>query len=259
LESRLRIPFAGMEIIGHRGASFDAPENTLAAVNLAWEQGADAVEVDVHLSRDGRISVIHDDNTRKTAGVKKKISKQSWAELQRLDVGRWKGPQWAGEQIPELKRIIGAVPKGKRLFVEVKCGDEFVEAASPFLRSLNTPRLVVIGFSLQTMQRVKKTFPQLEVCWIVEFKRNLATRRWSPSPEQAIAKAAEAGLDGLDVGASGPISKQFVEKAKAAGLQVYVWTVDSVSKAKALRVAGVDGIATNRPGWIRQKLEQAGD
>ncbi len=244
-----------MEIIGHRGASFDAPENTLAAVNLAWEQGADAVEVDVHLSRDRRVVVIHDDDTRKTAGVKKKIHEQTWAELQKLDVGRWKGPQWAGEHIPDLEQIMAAVPKGKRLFVEVKCGDEFVETASPLLKSSNAPRPVVIGFSLETMKQVKKAFPQLEVCWIVEFKRNLATRRWSPSPEQAIAKAADAGLDGLDVGANGPITRHFVEKAKAAGLQVYVWTVDSPSKAKALMAAGVDGIATNRPGWIRQKLK----
>lgn len=246
-----------MEIIGHRGASFDAPENTLASVNLAWEQSADAVEVDVHLSRDGRVVVIHDDNTRKTAGVKKKVGEQSWAELQKLDAGRWKGSQWDGEHIPDLEQIMAAVPKGRRLFVEVKCGDAFVDAASHLLNSSKAPGLVVIGFSIETMKRVKKAFPHLEVCWIVEFKRNLATRRWSPTPEQAVARAAEAGLDGLDVGVKGPISKHFVEKAKAAGLQVYVWTVDSVSKAKALMAAGVDGIATNRPGWIRQKLKEA--
>jgi glycerophosphoryl diester phosphodiesterase len=245
-----------MEIIGHRGASFDAPENTLAAVNLAWEQGADAVEVDVHLSRDRRVVVIHDDDTRKTAGVKKKIHEQTWAELQTLDVGRWKGPQWAGEHIPDLEQIMATVPKGRRLFVEVKCSPEFVEAALPCLKPSSGPPLVVIGFSLESMKRVKKAFPHLEVCWIVEFKRNVATRRWSPSPEQAIARATEGGLDGLDVGVKGPITRQFVEKAKAAGLQVYVWTVDSRSKAKALMAAGVDGIATNRPGWMREKLEQ---
>src|SRR4051812_11957868 len=190
-----------MEIIGHRGASFDAPENTLAAVNLAWEQGADAVEVDVHLSRDRRVIVIHDDSTRKTAGIKKKVGEQNWAELQKLDVGRWKGPQWAAEHIPDLEQIMATVPKGRRLFVEVKCGDEFVEAASRCLKSSNAPRLVMIGFSLETMKRVKKAFPHVEVCWIVEFKRNVASRRWSPSPEQAIARATEGGLDGLDVGA----------------------------------------------------------
>src|ERR1043165_5560839 len=69
-----------MEIIAHRGASWDAPENTLSAVKLAWEQGADAVEVDVHLSRDGRVVVIHDDNTRKIAGLKKKVCDQTWSD-----------------------------------------------------------------------------------------------------------------------------------------------------------------------------------
>jgi len=99
-----------VEIIAHRGASHDAPENTLAAVNLAWQQNADAVEIDVHLSRDGQIVVIHDENTRKTAGLNKNVSEQTLAELRRLDVGRWKGRQWAGEKIPVLAEVLGALP-----------------------------------------------------------------------------------------------------------------------------------------------------
>src|SRR5262245_58873165 len=80
------------ELIAHRGASHDAPENTLASVQLAWEQGADAVEVDVHASRDGRIVVIHDASTRKTAGVRGWVRERSWSELSALEVGRWKDP-----------------------------------------------------------------------------------------------------------------------------------------------------------------------
>src|SRR3954466_12398745 len=98
-----------MEIIGHRGASYDAPENTLSAVNLAWQQGADAVEVDVHLSRDGRVIVIHDDNTRKTAGLKRKVCDQTWSELQKLDAGKWKGANWKGERIPDLEQVLVTV------------------------------------------------------------------------------------------------------------------------------------------------------
>jgi len=243
-----------MEIIGHRGASFDAPENTLAAVNLAWEQGADAVEVDVHLSRDGHVVVIHDEITRRVTGVNKKVSTQSWAELQKLDAGRWKAPRWAGERLPSLEEVAATVPKGKRLFVEVKGGKEFAAAAAPLLKSRTAPRLVIIGFSLEAMKEVKGAFPELEVCWIVEFKRRLPSRLWKPLPQEAIATASAAGLNGLDVGANGPISKEFVNQAKAAGLRVYVWTVDSVPKGKALLKAGVDGITTNRPGWLKQRL-----
>lgn len=245
-----------MEIIGHRGASYDAPENTLSAVNLAWEQGADAVEIDVHLSRDGRVIVIHDDNTRKTAGLKRRVCDQTWAELQKLDAGRWKGPNWAGERIPDLEQVVAAVPQGKRLFVEVKCAGPFVEAAKKTLHQ--STHVVIIGFALETMRAVKRELPNLEVCWIVEFKRRLGARKWSPLPAEAIKQAATAGLDGLDVGANGPITHAFVQQAKAAGLKVYVWTVDSISKARKLRDAGVDGITTNRPGWMRKQLRPGG-
>ena len=117
-------------------------------------------------------------------------------------------------------------------------------------------QLVIIGFSLETMKRLKSNFPVLEVCWIVEFKRRLPSNRWSPSPARVIEQARAAGLDGLDVGANGPLTRQFVQNAKAAGLGVYVWTVDSAAKARRLRDAGVDGITTNKPGWMRQQLQR---
>ena len=245
-----------MEIIAHRGASYDAPENTLAAVNLAWAQGADAVEIDVHLSRDGRVAVIHDDNTRKTSGFNAKVCNQLWDDLRKLDVGGWKGSKWKGEYIPELEEVLATVPSGKRLFIEVKCREQFIDAAAQSLQGKSGKQLVIIGFSLETMKRLKSNFPVLEVCWIVEFKRRLPSNRWSPSPARVIEQARAAGLDGLDVGANGPLTRQFVQNAKAAGLGVYVWTVDSAAKARRLRDAGVDGITTNKPGWMRQQLQR---
>ena len=80
-----------VEIIAHRGASFDAPENTLESVNLGWAKQADAVEVDVYLSKDGQIVVFHDHNTKKIAGVDLNVVDQTFSELRRLDVGAWKG------------------------------------------------------------------------------------------------------------------------------------------------------------------------
>ena len=80
-------------IIAHRGASKDAPENTLAAIRLGWEQGADAGECDVHQSRDGHIVVIHDSTLRKTARVNRRVESLTLAELKELEVGRWKHPR----------------------------------------------------------------------------------------------------------------------------------------------------------------------
>ena len=109
-----------MLIIAHRGASFDAPENTLAAVNLAWQQNADAVEVDVHLSRDGHLFVIHDADTRRTTGLDRKVAQLKLPQLPRHDAGRWKGAQWRGEKIPTLDEVLATVPRGKKIFIEIK-------------------------------------------------------------------------------------------------------------------------------------------
>src|SRR3954466_7120047 len=115
-----------MQIIAHRGASHDAPENTLAAARLAWAQHADALEVDVHLTRDGRLAVIHDPDTRRTADVARAVAESTLAELPQLDVGTWKDRRFAAERIPALEDVFAVVPDGKRVFVEIKGGPEVV-------------------------------------------------------------------------------------------------------------------------------------
>jgi len=247
-----------MEIIAHRGASHDAPENSLAAVSLGWQQHADAVEVDVHLSRDGQLVVIHDNNTRRTGRLNKKVSEQTLAELRGLDVGRWKGKQWSGQRIPTLEEVLAIIPEGRRLFVEVKCGPEGIPelvhlAGTPLRRP---PPMVAIGFSRQTMKQLKAQMLEMEVCWIIRFKRNWKTGRRFPTPEEMIAATRESRLDGVDLDAGGPVNARLVNQLKAAGLKVYVWTVDSVARARRLVAANVDGITTNRPQWLRQKLAQ---
>jgi glycerophosphoryl diester phosphodiesterase len=114
--------------IAHRGASFLAPENTVAAAKLAWELGADAVEVDIHLSKDNRIMVIHDKDTKRTCSGKKNltIADSPSTLLRDLDAGIWKDPKYKGEKIPFLTEIIETVPEGKTLVVEIKCGSEVI-------------------------------------------------------------------------------------------------------------------------------------
>ena len=249
-----------MEIIAHRGASFDAPENTLAAVTLGWRQSADAVEVDIHLSLDGRIVVIHNFTTLKTAGVPRHVRTQTLAELKALDVGRWKGERWTGERIPLLEEVLDTIPSSKRLFVEIKCGPECLpEFARVWKRSGKNARQVVpIGFALPTMTSLKRLLPKLEVCWIAEFKRSWKTGRWSPPPARLVHAARQAGLDGLDLGAKGPLRPPFTDQIRAAGLAWYVWTVDDPARALELIEAGVQGLTTNRPAWLRAQLAASG-
>src|SRR5262245_43768530 len=143
-----------MDLIAHRGASHDAPENTLAAVRLGWAQGADAVEIDVRQCRDGHIVVIHDAHTRRTAGVPRRVNSHTLDELRELDVGRSKQPRYAGEVIPTLAEVLETVPPGKRLFVEIKSGPECLpQFVDTVRRSAKSPSQVLpIGFDLTTMK-----------------------------------------------------------------------------------------------------------
>lgn len=245
-----------VEIIGHRGASHDAPENTLASIRLAWKQNADASETDVHLTKDGQIVVFHDFNTRRVAGRNRKVADQTLAELKQLDVGSWKGKAWAGEQIPTLAEYLAAIPEGKRLFIEIKCGPEIIPRLVQVIRGAHTKpqQTCLIGFSYEVMQAAKRELPDLRCYWIVQLRKNRETGRWNPQLASLIRKAKEAGLDGIDFGDSPALDREFVGKVKQSGLGVYTWTVDVVDEAKRLQEAGVDGITTNRPGYMKESL-----
>jgi len=247
-----------VDIIAHRGASHDAPENTMAAFKLGWQQGADAVELDVHLTRDGRLAVIHDDNTKRVAGLGKKVAEQTLAELRALDAGKWKGKEWIGEKIPALDEVLTAIPAGKRLVIEVKEGPEAVPPLSDaFKRSGRKPsEIVIIGFSFETMKAARKEFPDTPVYWLAGFDARKQAAGEEPTLEELIRKAVDARFDGLNLSYKWPINGPFAKKVKDAGLELYVWTVDDLALTKELAAAGVDGITTNRPGWLRQKLAE---
>ncbi|MBN2310352.1 MAG: glycerophosphodiester phosphodiesterase, partial [Candidatus Hydrogenedentes bacterium] len=102
----------GVDVIAHRGASAYAPENTLAAFQLAHEMGADWFELDCTLTKDGQVLVIHDDSVERTAGVKRHVSDMTLAELKELDAGSWKDPKYAGERLPTLAEALD-LAKGK--------------------------------------------------------------------------------------------------------------------------------------------------
>ena len=109
-------------IVAHRGSSHEAPENTLAAFKLAWEQGADAVEGDFLLTKDNQIVCFHDKDTKRLTGQKLVVAQTSFANLQKLDVGKWKNEKFRGTRMPLIGDVFATIPQGKKIFVEVKCG-----------------------------------------------------------------------------------------------------------------------------------------
>jgi len=243
------------EIIAHRGSSFLAPENTLAAVQLAWQEGADAVEGDFRLTADGHIVCIHDANLKRTTGVDRGVAECSLAELQTYDAGSFKGLQFAGQRIATLEEILATVPLGKRLFVEVKCGVEIVDPLRRVVGNcaLDPQQIVPISLRLDVCQQVKMALPDCLVYWVIEFKRD-AAGEWEPILDELIPAARASHLDGLDLTATGPIDAERVKRIKSAGLALYVWTVDDPQQARRLIDQGVQGITTNRPGWLREQL-----
>lgn len=245
-----------VEIVGHRGASYDAPENTLASVNLAWKNNADAVEIDVYLSKDGKIVVIHDKTTKRYGGPNRNVADQTFDELRKLDVGTWKNKKFAGEMIPTLKEVVATIPDGKRLFIEIKCGPEIVPILKSDLKSAGKKpeQTAVISFSHEVVTAVKRELPKLKVFWIVGLKRKAKVGPWTPSLDEIIKKSKAAKVDGVDLSAQSVIDAKYIAKTKAAHLEFYVWTVNSAKEAERLRKAGVDGITTDRPGWLKEQL-----
>jgi glycerophosphoryl diester phosphodiesterase len=253
------VPALAVEIIAHRGASYDAPENTLASVNLAWTKNADAVEIDVYLSRDDQIVVIHDSTTKRTGGKDAKVVEQTLDELRQLDVGSWKDEKYVGERIPTLAEVLATIPAGKRLFIEVKCGPEIVPVLQKDLRQAgkSPEQTVIIGFSYEAMLAAKQALPDLQVYWLASLKQDKETGRWNPPVGEMIEKAKAAGFDGLNLSYKAePIDEEFAQAIKRAGLGFYVWTVNSADDARRARRLGVEGITTDRPAWLRARLSE---
>ena len=250
----------GVELVAHRGESADAPENTMAAFRLAWDRKVPAIELDVHLTRDGALIVSHDANTNRTTGIPKVIKESTLAELQSLDAGRWKGSRWAGEGMPVLGDALKSIPEEARCFIEVKVGPEAIPALAEAVRvcGKQPKQLAVISFHAETIAETKRRLPHIKAYYLASFQRDDATGTWRPGLDELVRLAKEIGADGLDLAAKGPVDREYVTRVKEAGLELYVWTVDDPVEARRFVEAGVDGITTNEASWLKTQLDAAG-
>lgn len=240
-----------VEIIAHRGASHDAPENTVASFRAAWEQNADGAELDIYLTADNHIVVCHDKTTKRTAGVELVIATSTLAELRVLDVGIWKDPRFAGEPLPTLQQMLATLPPHRKVYVEVKCGPEIVPELVHQLEASGLPpeRTPVICFNAEVVAAVKKARPDLPAYWLSDLKEG-------KTAESLITRAQEIQADGLDLKAGPELDQAFADKVKAAGLRLDVWTVNDPELAKRMVEIGVAGITTDRPAWLRERLAE---
>jgi len=248
-------------VVAHRGASAEAPENTMAAFQLGWQQQADAIEGDFFLTKDRQIVAIHDPNTLRTAGVDWDVRTKTLAELLTLDVGRWKDDAFAGQRIPTLEQVIDSIPEGKRLFLEIKDSPRIVPALKqrlapdPEQLKVSSQRITIIAFDAEVIAACKREMPTIPAMWLTSFKQNETTKAIRPDIDQIIATLTRIKADGLDCQAASHIDQAFVDRLRESGFEFHVWTVDDPAVANRFIELGVDSITTNVPAMIRDACQ----
>jgi glycerophosphoryl diester phosphodiesterase len=239
-----------MYLIGHRGSSYDAPENTIAAAKLAWEEKADGIEIDVRMTADEQIVVIHDETTIRTSAQRFSVSKTTLEQLKKIDFGLTKNPKWAGEKIATLQEVLDATPAGKKLIIEYKCAPNAIEKLKETLKVSGRASDVAIAcFDLQILKLIRKTFPDTKVYWLHDVSEiDSYLRDW------IIEKSLKEGFNGFLLADSG-IDEDLIELTKKAKLELFAWTVNSPILCRKFSKWGVDGVITDRPGWLKNQLK----
>lgn len=249
-------------IIGHRGASAVAPENTMAAFREAIVVGADGIEFDVRLTRDGVPVVIHDATLRRTGGLSQRIAEVTWAELAQVDVGSWfarkqKLPSgaFANETVPGLAELFTLYQSNNStLYLEMKCDAPveyapLAEACCLMIEEFGLKdRVMIECFQLPALRIVKEIDANIKT--VALFEPSLSNPSVL-SDQSIISKASEVGATALALHHR-LVRKSLVEKAKANGMHVAVWTVDDPSWIERARTIGIDALITNDPSKFIQ-------
>ncbi len=234
-------------IIAHRGVSFTLPENSLPAFEASWEQGVDGIEGDFHLTKDGEIVCIHDDDTERVCKTTAIIHKSTLQDLKKLEL-YYEGDTSLNIKIPTLTEVIKTVPKGKKIFIEIKCGTEIV---SPLLSQLskskmNADQIVIISFNSDVIKTVKNINPVYKAFFLYscEDARDI---------DDVIKEALKIKANGIST--DNESSKLFVEKVIDSGLEYHSWTIDDADVAFQLIEWGASSITTNDPESIMKKIQ----
>ena len=242
-------------IIAHRGASWDAPENTLAAFLLAWMEGADGIEADIQMTKDGEFVCVHDESLERTTGKSKLVGNSTLEEVRALDAGKWKRALYRGQKVPTLADVLSTVPVHGQVFIELKGGVEMIPGVRKQLKeSKVVPANVrIASFNVETLMAAAEQmpeYPRLLLC-----KRTTNDGVWEPSlhileATMRMVNAAGLYIDGVSLAGEPEIAK----KVRAAGKELHVWTVNRAPAARIASAMGITSLTTDRPGWLRRRL-----
>ena len=239
-------------VIAHRGASAMAPENTLAAFQLAAEQEADAIELDVDLTRDGHVIVLHDATIDRTTDGHGRVADLTLEEIRRVDAGAWKSADFTGERVPLLEEVLAAVGRWLLINVELKGmalrGNGLEEKVAALIaKHALFDRVILSSFNPFALRRAKRLDARLACGLLIAPAAPIFLRQAWLAP--LIPHLAARHLHYSQV------TKAVVDHCHAQGLVVNAWTANQAGAIHALRQAGVDGIIGDDPVLIRETLE----
>jgi glycerophosphoryl diester phosphodiesterase len=247
-------------IIGHRGASAVAPENTIAAFREAIEVGADGIEFDVRLTRDGVPVVIHDSTLRRTGDLPDRVVDLTASEIAKIDVGSWFARKknvapgsFADERVPRLAELFALFQSNNStLYLEMKCdsASEYAPLAEACCRLIDERgfkgRVIVECFQLAALRIVRAIDSDLKT--VALFEPSFSNPSVL-SDQSVIKKAQDAGAMALALHHR-LARRSLIEKAKEAGMHVAVWTVDDPVWVERARTIGIDALITNNPARL---------
>jgi glycerophosphoryl diester phosphodiesterase len=237
----------GFMAIAHRGASSYAPENTFAAFDLAIEMGARHLELDVHVSRDGHLVVIHDDAVDRTTDGSGPVTSHSLAALTALDAGSWFDPRFKGERIPTLGAILERYKGQAHLHVEIKGHSaDLAHRTVDLIRSRGMAAEVTItSFQKAKLEETRAYAPELPTGWLI-----------GEASDAIVAQARAMGLTQLCPRA-GAVTPELVSRLHAEGFVVRAWGVATEELMRQVVTAGVDGMTVNFPDKLLGYLATA--
>ena len=239
---------AGRPLIwGHRGASFDAPENTLAAFALAREQGADGVELDAQRCASGEVVVLHDDSLGRTTGFAGLIVETPYSLVRTLDAGSRKHPRFAGERVPLLAQVLEAFPL--LVNVELKCdrADDrglTAETVRVIREARAGERVLLSSFNPMCLMRARALAPEIPRALLFESEQEWPLRSGLAAPALGVRAVHPEHL---------LATPERVARWRKRGYSVGCWTVDDAGAAGRFFESGVTAIITNRPDRLRAR------
>ena len=237
-----------MQILGHRGASADFPENTIEAFLGAMEQGADGIELDVMRCSTGELVVTHDEWLDRLAGLHVEVRSTPWWKLKRIDVGSRLG--FAPARLPLLDDVFDALPASAQINVELKCdtvddGGLSVAVADRIIDRRISDRVFLSSFNPLCLVRVARHAPSLSRGFLIDPDRAWLPQAWFWLPVVALSSVHPYAAQ---------ITPERANIWHSRGWKIAAWTVDDAEEARRLRALGVEYLITNRPGALRAEL-----